>query len=336
MGGSLFNVDRLPNAAFQELSTEVITILHKELLDVRFSMVPYYRKKKDFGDMDIVVESNADKIIAMVERVFDPEQMNVNDGIVSFSYKNFQIDLICTLNHFDSSLAYYSYNDIGNLLGRLYHKLGLKFGHEGLLYPLRDKRGGIRQEIVVSKDIRKILEFLGLDYSKWANGFDTMEEIFRFVCSSQYFDRGAYEGELSAINKKRDKKRKTFNSFLMWLEIAQPESKYSFLGRDQRDTYIEGIDAYFGCSIRYQQAELEKILEKEDRFKEKFSGDLLMMLTPLKGADLGRFLGMYKKHILKKEGDITKDDNEAFEDAILAMDQDKINKSIMEFYDGLK
>lgn len=337
MGGSLSN-KRLEAQEFEQLTMRLGQRLCKILIPagVMWMMVPYYRKKKDFGDVDYVVKADAGDIMPLVEQEFNPESMLVNDGIISFTFEGFQVDLICTSKNFDTSVAYFSYNDIGNLLGRIYHKLGLKFGHEGLLYPLRDDRGSVRKNIVVSTEMIKILGFIGCSYKTWSEGFSTMEQMFRFVASSQYFDRSIYEGELSAINKKRDKKRKTFSYFLNWLEIAQPDNRYAFKSRDARDEYIPSIEAYFGVSIEEQRKELEAELAKESRFKEKFNGDLLMMLTPLKGLHLGQFVGMYKKKMLGIEGELTKEHNDAFEDLILSMEQDDINMSVINFYDGIK
>lgn len=336
MGGSLSN-KRLERTEFLDLIAKLEPKLSAMLGDVQHQMVPYYRLKKDFGDVDYVVKADAGDVIPKVEAEFKPESMSINDGIISFTFDNFQVDLICTLRNYETAVAYFSYNDIGNLLGRVYHKLGLKFGHEGLLFPLRDDRGSVRTDVVVSTDIEKIISFIGCSYKQWLGGFNTMEEMFRFVASSQYFDRSIYEGELSAINKKRDKKRKTFSHFLSWLEIAQPENRYAFKSREARDEYIPAIEAYFGVSIAAQKAELEAKLAKERAFKEKFNGDLLMMLTPLKGAQLGSFLGQFKKYVLKIEGpEITREHNDAFENLILSMDQDDINQSIIKFYDGTK
>lgn len=335
MGGSL-SKKRLSSVEFATYISELEPKLRQAIGDVEYKMIPYYGKKVDFGDVDFVVRTDAGTIKDGINRVFSPDNMMVNDGIVSFTYDDFQVDLICTRTNYDTSLAYFSYNDIGNLLGRIFHKLGLKFGHEGLLFPLKDQRGGVREEVVVSKDISKILEFIGCSYDRWNAGFQTMEQMFLFVTSSKYFDRAVYEGELSAINKKRDKKRKTFSYFLTWLEIVQPDSKYAFEFRDSRDKYIKVIDDAFGTEIQAKKSTLAVKLEREDRFREKFSGDLLMHLVPLSGKALGNFLAQYKKHMLNLpiETDLDRGNNETFEDLILGMDQSDINKSISNFYIG--
>lgn len=336
MGGSLSN-KRLTRKEFQQHIDNALPHLEKVLAGYDFQMVPYYAMKIDFGDVDFVVRANADVIADKVNEVFNPDNLVINDGTISFVFEDFQIDLICTVAHYETSLMYYSYNDIGNLLGRIFHKLGMKFGHEGLLYPLRDGRGSVRKEIVVSTDMEQILKFVDCDYEKWQLGFRTMGEIFWFVARSRYFNRSIFDGDKSANIRKKDKKRKTFNYFLTWLEIEFPMNKFD-IDRFERESYIPGIDAFFGVSIAHQKAELIKQLEREEKFKEKFSGDLLMMLTPLTGVELGRFLGQYKRHMLGLtiKDELSKDHNEKFEEVLMDMEQDSINKSIMNFYDGVK
>lgn len=40
--------------------------------------------------------------------------------------------------HFNTSLEYLNWNDLGNLIGRIAHKFGLKYGHKGLLYIIKN------------------------------------------------------------------------------------------------------------------------------------------------------------------------------------------------------
>lgn len=332
MGGSLYGAERLPKDKFLLLLAQLVPELKMILGDTEFMPVPFYSEKEDFGDLDIIVKANLDVVKDAIITHFNfiPEcklashahQYTTNANVLSFVYeKKFQIDLICTVADYETSIAYYSFNDVGNILGRFCHKLGLKFGHTGLLYPLRSDGRSVRKEIIVSKDINEILRFLGLNNSKWNSGFTTLEDIFEWVASGQYFDPAIFErGEMSVINEKRDRKRKTFSKFLDWVEETKPKQNYVFTNSDEfrdRDKFIPGIEAFFGVDIQGQQAEFRKHMEAERQMKEKFNGEMVMEITGLKGKELGEFMGLFKNDI-----------SGSFDEYIMSNDVEKIKDDI--------
>lgn len=315
MGGSLYGAERMPLEKFKELMLTFLPKLKEALGEIEFTPVPFYSEKEDFGDLDVLVKGHTGLVRELVVEHFGfiPEdfktdhshQYTTNANVFSFIYEKFQVDLICTVEQYETSLAYYSYNDVGNILGRFYHKLGLKFGHEGLLRPLRDERGIVRKELVICKDINKILEFLGLETSKWHTGFSTLEDIFEWVATGKYFDPNIFLGELSAINEKRDRKRKTFSKFLDWVENEKPKQNHVFVSRDERDNYIPEIEEFFECDITTPVEEFNKQLARERIVKEKYNGEIVMEITGLKGQQLGSWMGLFKdciNHIGSSKG----------------------------------
>ena len=196
MGGSLLGAERMPRKLFEELMAKFLPELREALGDIEFSVVPYYSEKEDFGDLDVLVKGKTDVVRDLIYShppfmgygKLDRTANSTNHNCFSFLYKKFQVDLICTIPDYETSIAYYSFNDVGNILGRFFHKFGLKFGHQGLLYPLRDERGNVRKEIVITKDHYKVLSFLGLDSGKWNKGFTTREDIFEWVATGKYPD----------------------------------------------------------------------------------------------------------------------------------------------------
>lgn len=307
--------------------------------DVEFTVVPYYSEKEDFGDLDILVKANTGDVrTAVIEHFRLPGetklvkhyQYSTNHNCFSFLFEKFQVDLICTVEDYETSIAYYSFNDVGNILGRFYHKFGLKFGHQGLIYPMRDDRG-IRKELVITKDPKKIIEFLGLDFYKWeAGGFNTLEDIFEWVAQGKYFDPMLFE-ELSAINEKRDRKRKTFSRFLDWLEETKPEAKYKFLKKDDMELvdeyfphrWIHQIEEHFECDIRGPLKAFREQMEREDKIKAKFNGEIIMEITGLKGKELGSFMNKFREN----------DHDGSFDDYILDTSPEKIKEYIKVVYE---
>ena len=72
------------------------------------------------------------------------------------------------------------------------------------------------KNILISTDTRKVFDFFDYDYDKFQNGFDEIEEIFDFIISSKYFSYDVYQYEnLNRIDRKRNKRRKSYNKFFI-------------------------------------------------------------------------------------------------------------------------
>ena len=78
------------------------------------------------------------------------------------------------------------------------------------------------KEYCLSNNFEDILNILGLNTTVYKNGFDTYQEMFDFVISSPYFDKNLFLFEnLNNKNRVRDKKRKTYNMFLEYLDTIE-------------------------------------------------------------------------------------------------------------------
>ena len=125
-----------------------------------------------------------------------------------------QIDFIITPDsEIEAAYNYFSYNDLGNLMGRIAHKFDTKYGQDGLRFVYRTE-GKVLGEIKLSTDPVEICKFLGLKDFREAK-LESLLDIFEYVRSSKYFNPFMYDmDELNKINRDRNKKRKTYMSFL--------------------------------------------------------------------------------------------------------------------------
>ena len=74
--------------------------------------------------------------------------------------QNFQIDFIKITNEsWDTARVYYSYDPLGNIMGKAYHKFGLSYGWDGLYYKFRNFNGKYSQDLLISTDPEKIFAF---------------------------------------------------------------------------------------------------------------------------------------------------------------------------------
>ena len=164
---------RYERQEFEDISKELTDRLKQTFQRVAVPL--FYKNKETFGDADIVVSTAGYDEFDMREYItneFKPNEIFHNGSCWSFDYKELQIDIITTqAEHFDTLIMYLSYNDLGNLIGRLAHGFGLKYGQEGLWYEHQFKGKNIGS-IMVSKDYPKIFKFLGLSYDRYEKGFD--------------------------------------------------------------------------------------------------------------------------------------------------------------------
>ena len=259
-----------------------------------FSLIPSYKTKESFGDMDILVDDVFFPKYKFTDNfIYDHFKSNEivrNGDVISFNYKELQVDLIFT-STFDYSLAYFSYNDLGNLIGRLAHKFGLKHGHDGLVLPVRDN-DHVYKEIVMTTNYANTLEFLNLDIATFQKGFDTLEDIFRYVSSSSYFRPEIYLFEnLNNIQRTRDKKRPTYNKFLDWCKTQTFEDKEWYTSKTDALNYaISYFEENFGDPIREEYEKTFEEIAAKRYIASKFNGELVMNVTNLTGKALGNFM----------------------------------------------
>lgn len=292
----------------------------------------YYRNKPDFGDLDVLIEYPLlprEEMKDVLHSEFGSSDYYFNSNVISFDYKKFQVDLIFTQKPlFNTSFFYYSYNDLNNLVGRIAHKFGVKFGHMGLDYPLRDSKGQMMARIELSRDCERIYDFLGFDYTRWEQGFDDLEDIFNFVVSSKYFTPTPfYYQNLNHQNRTRNKKRKNYRAFLEYLDKNDLLENEGYGFYSTKRAYIEKINEYFPDANIYEEiakAQIEN--EIRDEIKSKVNGSIMMEITELKGKELGAFIGEFKAHIVSK--------HKNYRDWALKSDDLQIHTEIQDFFNN--
>jgi len=298
MGGNALKntiTKRLNANEYFLLENEVVKKLESILPNTKIAAIPAYRTKADFGDMDVLINSEElpQNWKTLVSSIFQSNESISNGDVFSTDYKQFQIDLIVIQNkYFDIAHSYFSFNDLGNLIGRIAHKMGFKYGHKGLLYPFRDG-DYLFKEIEVSTELSKILPFLGYDYQKFTNGFNGPIDIFNYTSSSPFFNPSTYLLDNRNYKAKvRDSKRKTYMGFLKWIEGQEdlnnfqfPVSKQDWLGR--------AYEHFPTFQTKYSSTHKEFIENKI--IKTKFNGTIIQELTNLSGKPLSIFMNQFKE-----------------------------------------
>lgn len=267
----------------------------------KVAMPPFYSTKESFGDADFVCSYDKEfDVRSKLVEIFNPLEISRNSDVFSININDLQIDIIlCPAKKIHTLINYLSFNDLGNLIGRISKaRFGLKYGQEGLTYPIwyQNQKLG---EITVSIDYEKIHDFLDLSYSKYNQGFKTLLEIFNFVIASKYFNPFDFELEkLNRINRERNYKRKTYMSFLEY--IRPMKGKYSpqpFAQDLGENFFIHKIDTAFPESLLVEK--YNELVAKEGERKiltEKFNGHVIMQhFEGFSGKTLGSVFSKFKK-----------------------------------------
>lgn len=215
--------EQFKNSLLKKLSDDIVYCTqgyHPELLCDALGVAPAIRQKESHGDIDIVIgvdrgvsgKRDYKDVMWRNSKVPTTEQFttaeylvrlsgyvpHVNSNTISFPYNGFQVDLtFIPLEDYYSSINYNSWGDCSNLMGRVFHKMGLHYGHIGLSFWIRQgmfdnditwsDNDHIYEKVILTKDMKTICEIGGFDYDRWRDGFDTNEEVYQFIADSKYF-----------------------------------------------------------------------------------------------------------------------------------------------------
>lgn len=325
MGGkALKNVQtrRYDLEEYKEASSFIIYELNKILQSSVISDIPYLRDKETFGDLDVLVTFNnptdIQPIMKTIINHFQPEQHLKNGKVLTFNYKDLQVDIVFTpLECFPLSLTYYSWNDAGMLIGRICHSLGLKYGPEYLRLLVLNENDRLC-DIQLTNDPRLIFSILGLDFDTFRNGFDNYTQLFDFLSESKYFYYDIFDSSLiNSASRRRDNKRNSLHLFFEYLTLNHERLKRS-PRKNTQDENIEFINKMFPDKYIYDLInEANRKLANKKLVSEKWNGNIIMDLIPdLTDSKLGNAINKHKEYVKSFELD--------FEYYILNNEFDKI------------
>lgn len=300
MGGrlltSVFNLPekRISRAEYFEIREQLVSDFKGAYPLCRIETPRVLGDKSSFGDIDVLCNLQHDQIKKVIQEKYHPKPHS-NAGVFSFPFRDFQCDLIHTPdNYFQIGHDFYSHGDLGNLIGRNYNFFGLNFGHKGLFYRLyhsyfsgREQDKSPLDKIVISTDMREILTFIGLDYDRWARGFQNETEVFEFVESAPYFNaRMFFFDELNNENRTRNLKRPMYCRFV---ERIAEKYKDQVIPRLSANYWFPKITARWPHILEEIEKHRPKY-EKQYIISKKWNGDMVKKITGLDGPELGKLI----------------------------------------------
>lgn len=307
---------------FQDKTVNKLRQMDGENPRAIFLEIISYHNKPSFGDLDIIYTQFLENSILPSPTDFmealGAVDMVRNGPVTSYAvpYKKdklFQVDLIRVgIDEFDSAYSYFAYNDLGNLLGRIFHRAGFKLGHTGMAYVIRNEQESshVLKEVVVTHSWKLALEFAGYDYLTWLQGFDELHDVFQYVVTNPLANRTIFRlDETNHQARVRDRKRKTYQLFLKWIndpDNSVPE-KESISKNDLRKQWLSKAFEQFP-EFKKDYDDAIAALKKNNAAKEKFNGNIVMQITGLSGKELGNFMTSFSRDFIESECQTTRDD----------------------------
>lgn len=313
-----YNVERLT----KEQYNEVISAL-TPTLPYKTVAIPSYRSKVSFGDCDLLTTSTDEAFEKSLSKDFVLLGKKRNGSVTSYalkygSFPPFQFDLIkAKEDSFQFNYNYLSYNDLGNLIGRVAAAFGFKFAHDGLyILAWYDHKGEERSVVRVKEEAKtndhaehrmeklfisnfdEALEFLGFDSLRFAQGFDTVDDILDFVASSKYFCKDFFLFEnRNHDQRKRDVKRPTYLRALEYFD-ALTETK----SRDEvTRAFRANVTTKYPSIVNIKRS-MRKQVRREYLFSRRLSSRRVVWLygrlfdRQLEGVALGNMMKFLKNN----------------------------------------
>ena len=324
MGGNALKeviTRRYQREEYLKLENIVINKIRKALPESRCDVVKAYRTKPSFGDIDIVIEDfNSKEKIESFFNSWGVKEVCKNGNVWSIHHEDFQVDLIFSkTKYYNSILDYFAYNDIGNLLGRIARRYGFKLGQKGLNYVLLNKTNLI-QDINVTNDYSKALEFIGYDSNVFKKGFETINDMFNYVINSDSFDPSIFALENRNHDARtRDSKRPNYKLFLKYIE----NKKFPNVKEINKDEMLQHAFKVFP-EFKEEYDNIFAQLKRKALIKGKMNGVKISNSTGLKDTDLGIFY-----HYLNSQSELI--DN--YEDFLLNANEDELQSFVSTLFD---
>ena len=320
MGGNLFRLGRLPSAEYLALEGRLRTYLDAKLGD-HYRIPRYYGSKPDFGDVDIVVSEAAvlttwQDLRAEITTDLGITRSKSTGAVFSTVYENFQVDYFMRpARYFQATYSFLCFNDLGNLLGKIFRRMNLKYGERGLQYVFRRTDGNYKRDIDLCLDIERICAFIGLDIAPWNAGFETLEEMYTWLVSSPWFSVAPYR-DPNRIMRARVKNRPTIQRFLVWLDEQGIDQICDYPPKE--DWIPRFVEAFPEAGLLDIIAEEKAREVRVEAVKQRFGGKRVMQLIPeLSGQRLGEFIRTFK------------DGFEDFEVEVSTMDPAEVDRRVL-------
>lgn len=286
MGGKVFkdgSTHRVSAAEFAVIRDRVVARLAADYPHRRIEVLPSYADKPDFGNLSVLLESES--IVSKLLADLSNGRSILNNERLTLNFEGFQVDVsFVPASKFDTVLAYHSFNGMGGLIGKVAHSLGLVLHQDRMLYKVLDG-DQLVEEIEVANTWQQVLTLLGYSYARWSQGFASLDEMFAFIASSDFFEPVDFMSAKPVVGGERPTVIQLFATYLQSASrpaaVSKPEVVLDLL-----------FDRIPGFRKEYERvaAFWEQRKEQMKVVRAKFSGHLVSEWTGRTGRELGNLM----------------------------------------------
>ena len=321
---------RYARAEYYALKERILNQLrpHIERIDVPKE----FPAKESFGDLDVlIVCPSSINCKQLIIDLFHPNEIVQNGNVYSFDLEEFQIDFILIPeDQFENSVVYFSYSDLGGLIGNVCHKIGLKYGMQGLWMNVHTKESDpttASTQLILSRNSKEIFTFLGYDYERYLKGFSDENQFFQWIIEGKYFRRFYFEDDqLNHAHRHRTAKRPIYIKFIAYLnQIGLPRGELDESERDFVQNVRQQAVIFFDKQNEYQRG--FHIRDDRHKLKEKYNGRVFVDL-----AENRQMIRVLKEQFERR---IAPTDDE-FQQWVIDTDPEMIKEEIEKFKTEIK
>jgi hypothetical protein len=298
---------RYDKAEFEKIAAYLVP-LFREFLHCKIDVVRCYSGKESHGDIDIMIEwddknpEDLENKFKTVCELITPDEIFRNTTVISMNFEELQVDLMfIPKENYDVCWHFFAYNDLGGFMGKIARSMKLQYGQDGLKFQIHSVDKSRKLDTVfISRDPKKIIEFLGFNYYEFVRGFNTKEEIFEFVGRSRYYRWATFDGtELNSSQKSRDMGRPMYQELLEHVRGWDDKIKE----RPSLNLVYDRVKATFGVDLEGHAA----FCRAEDMMKlkarAKFNGKVIMEHFKYEaGKEFGMKMAKWTKHVTDMSG----------------------------------
>ncbi|KAH7885378.1 hypothetical protein F5I97DRAFT_1810706 [Phlebopus sp. FC_14] len=276
MGGKAF-LQELPPESFPRLPTKLYTLIRDLLAAALRSLYAVVQVpaeapgKKDHGDIDFVVA-----LPLLGEEVATKQVKEALAAIKSIELdgnrtSNYAVDVkVCEdAEELEVIVVLQGYGDLGIMICAIARSYGLYLSRKGLKItsPQPDP------PVHLTSSPRAIFDFMGLSMERWTEGFETIEDTFRFAATSHFFNPRRLRVPQMSSFEKSVAGRNTYHDFLVWAQDNPPA-----VNAPSSDAVEEAL-VHFGKKAEWDAAARERY--ERAWLKSNFNGKLVAEWTRL-------------------------------------------------------
>lgn len=294
MGGNLYSKRRIFKDEYDDIWRDV----RSRLYDRPEANVPKtFYGKETFGDLDVCLHLPVVSKEFIKER-FGTDEVNVNTSVVSFPFRDFQIDLChYPVDDLSSALNYMSWGDLSNMIGVIAnYAMGMRYTHRGLTCPIKLKQEEHLGEVIISNNLVQILHFMNLNWLEYNRGFNDEVDAFKWITKSKYFNAEFFKYEnLNHQNRTRNRKRAMYGRFLEWCNDGPFVNNHVPTLNKTEHVWRAALE--FGFDWIKQAEPLIQRHATLQWVARTFNGNDMQRITGLTGKELGLVISKYKEYV---------------------------------------